>query len=264
VEPSVKLEELAWPEIAARLADGWDTVIVPTASTEQHGHHLPLNTDAVIAERVAELVAAKLGRTLVAPVIRPGLSSHHMAFPGSLTFTPQVFHLVIEATCVSLARHGFTTFILTSGHGGNFSYLDAAAPYLQDTLREKGFAAARIVPVANLRNYLETQQVFLAEHYGVTKEQAAFHADIIETACMLAIRPDLVDMSRAEPGWMGDTTQILDRLFTDGLRAITPVGVLGDPRGATREMGERLLDHLSDKLARDLLDRLGAASSRTE
>src|SRR5690606_18333515 len=135
-------------------------------------------------------------------------------------------------------------------------YLDAISPYLQTALRNQGFDA-RVVPVANFRHYLEIQQSFLAEQYGVPKAHAAFHADIIETASVLAIRPELVDMPRAEAGWIGDTAQILDRLFVEGLHVITSNGVLGDPRHATQEMGERLLEHLSDQLAIELRRRLG-------
>jgi creatinine amidohydrolase len=253
---TVRLEEMTWMEVDAALRNGVVTVIIPTASTEQHGPHLPLSTDALIAAHVAELTANKLGRTLAAPVVRPGLSSHHMAFPGSLSLTPETFGSVIEECCSSLAAHGFQTFILTSGHGGNFSYLDAVSPYLQLVLKEKG-VEARIIPYVNLSHYLRVQQQFLHDEFGVPADHAAFHADIIETACMLAIRPDLVQMSKAEPGWVGDTTQILDRLFVDGLRAISANGVLGDPRQATREIGDRLLDFLSTLMADELRRRLG-------
>lgn len=256
MDRQVKLEEMTWMEVEAARREGFDTVIVPTGSVEQHGPHLPLLTDTLIADRVAELTARKLGRTLVAPVIRPGLSSHHMMFPGSFTLSPETFRRVLEEYCLSLATHGFRTFVLTSGHGGNFSYLDAIAPYLQDGLRAHGHAV-RIIPHVNLLRYVRMQQEFLRQKFGVPVEEAAWHADVIETACILVIRPDLVDMSRAAPGWVGDPTTIWDRLFVDGLRSVTPNGILGDPRRATREMGEALLEYVSDVLADELRGRLG-------
>ncbi len=251
----VKLEEMSWTDVDAARREGFETVIIPTGSVEQHGPHLPLLTDSLIGERVAELAARKLGSTLVAPVIRPGLSSHHMMFPGSFTLSPETFRRMVEEYCLSLAAHGFRTFVLTSGHGGNFSYLDAVGPYIQDALRARGHAV-RIVPYVNLVQYLRAQQAFVRERFGVPIEEAAWHADVMETACILAIRPDLVDMSRAEAGWIGDSTTILDRIFVEGLRSVTPNGIMGDPRRATREMGEALLEHVSDVMARDLRARL--------
>lgn len=256
MERRVKLEEMTWTDVEAARRDGFETVFVPTGSVEQHGPHLPLLTDTLIADRVAELTARKLGRALVAPVIRPGLSAHHMKFPGSLTLSPETFRQILEECCLSLATHGFRTFILTSGHGGNFSYLDAVAPYVQEALRAGGHAV-RLIPHVNLVQYVRMQQEFLSEKFGVPVEEACWHADVIETACILAIRPDLVDMSRAAPGWIGDPTTIYDRLFVEGLHSVTPNGILGDPRRATREMGEALLEHVSDVLAAQLRARLG-------
>lgn len=253
---TVNLEEMSWPEVEGALQAGFRTVIIPTASVEQHGPHLPLLTDALIGERVAELTAQKLGDTLVAPIIRPGLSSHHMMFPGSMTLTPETFRRLMEEYCLSLAKHGFRTFVLLSSHGGNFSYLDAVGPYLQDALHAGGIPV-RIVPHVNLARYMRMQQDFVRERFGVPLEEAAFHADVLETACMLAIRPDLVDMTRAEAGWVGITSTILDRLFVEGLRSITPNGILGDPRRATPEMGEALLEYVSKELAGELSVRLG-------
>ena len=256
----VKLEEMTWPEVEDARRQGVETVIVPTASVEQHGPHLPLLTDTLIGDRVAEMTARKLGHTLVAPVIRPGLSSHHMGFPGSFTLSPDTFRRVVEEYCLSLLTHGFRTFILTSGHGGNFTYLDAVGPYLQDALRARD-PKVRIIPHVNLVRYMRTQQEFVRQRFGIPLEEAGWHADVMETACVLVIRPDLVNMGQAAAGWIGDSTTILDRIFLDGLRAVSPNGILGDARKATREMGEALLEHLTDVLAGELRVRLGWAKS---
>lgn len=256
----VKLEEMTWPEVEAARREGVETVIIPAASVEQHGPHLPLLTDTLIGDRVAEMTARKLGKTLVAPVIRPGLSSHHMGFPGSFTLSPETFRRVLEEYCLSLLTHGFRTFILTSGHGGNFTYLDAVGPYLQDALRARE-PRVRVIPHVNLVRYMRTQQDFVRQRFGIPVEEAGWHADVMETACILAIRPDLVNMGQAAAGWIGDSTTILDRLFVDGFRAVSPNGILGDARKATREMGEALLEHLTDVLAEELRGRLGWTSA---
>ena len=252
----VLLEEMTWPQVKAALEDGAETVIIPTASVEQHGPHLPLLTDTIIGGRVAEMIARKLGKTFVAPVIRPGLSSHHMHFAGSFTASPETFRAVIEEHCISLSTHGFKSIIITSGHGGNFTYIDGVGPYLQDSLHRKGHQV-RIIPHVNLLHYSRIQQEFLGEKYGVPLEEAGFHADVIETACMLVIRPDLVDMSKAEPGYIGDNKPLLDRIFIEGMQAVTSNGIVGDPRRATRKMGEALLEHLTNVLSGELRERLG-------
>jgi creatinine amidohydrolase len=120
-------------------------VIVMTASIEQHGPHLPTNTDTAIGYAVGERVARRLGKTLLAPVIRPGCSDHHLAFPGSLSIPKEVFIETVIACVRSLAPHGFTTFVLLSSHGGNFGALEEAAKRLRAEFEPKG---VRIVDVS--------------------------------------------------------------------------------------------------------------------
>jgi len=255
MEERVKLEEMTWPEVEAALQAGFETAIVPSGSVEQHGPHLPFLTDCLIGERVAELTAAKLGRTLVAPILRPGLSYHHMMFPGSLTVSPETFMRLYEETCLALARHGFRTFILTSGHSGNFAFLDGIGFYLMDLLRSRGFQA-RVIPEVYGAGYIQIQQRLVSERFGVPVEEAQWHADVLETACMLAIRPDLVRMDKAARGWISADGASID-LYADSLRVLTPNGIVGDARRATRAMGEALLEGLSDWMAGRLRRRLG-------
>jgi creatinine amidohydrolase len=252
--PRVKLEEMTWPEIGAAVEAGFNTVFVPSGSVEQHGPHLPLLTDCLIGERVAELTAVKLGKTLVAPILRPGLSFHHLMFPGSLSVSPQTFTAMYEETCLALARHGFRTFILTSGHGGNFGFLDGIGFYLMDLLRQRGFET-RVVPEVFSAGYVQVQQQLVSERFGVPVEEAQWHADVLETSCMLAIRPDLVRMDKAARGWISADGTGVD-LYSAPLNDLTPNGIIGDARRATREMGEAILERLSDWMAERLRRRL--------
>ena len=98
------------------------------ASIEQHGPHLPTATDTIIGYALAEAVAAKLGNALVAPVIRPALSFHHIDFPGTITLRMPTFVKVLEEYCESLKVHGFKNIVLFVSHGGNADALKAFTP----------------------------------------------------------------------------------------------------------------------------------------
>ncbi len=104
---TIMLEELTWPLVEKALNEGYRTVIVPVGSIEQHGYHLPLATDAFLGEALSRRLAEKLGKTLVAPVIRPGCSVHHMSFPGTLDVSPDTLIRVVKDVCFSLDVHGF-------------------------------------------------------------------------------------------------------------------------------------------------------------
>src|SRR5262245_43662201 len=121
------LEEMSWTDVEARVAAGTRTMLVMTASMEQHGPHLPTMTDTAIGYAVGSRIAEKLGDALLAPVIRPGCSDHHLAFPGSVSVPESVFIETVKAYVNSLAPHGFSTFALLSSHGGNFDPLAKAA-----------------------------------------------------------------------------------------------------------------------------------------
>lgn len=247
----VKLEECSWKMIQAALQDGYDMVIIPSGSVEQHGPHLPIITDAAIGEAEAARVAEKLGRAFAAPVIRPGLSAHHMAFPGSLTLTPETYVRELEEVCLSLARHGFKYLVLTSAHGGNFDAIQQSAGKIEAAIREKGYSAA-VIPYVDLQDYIEVQQQVLVKEFGGRVEEASGHADVVETAMMLAIHPELVKMEKAEPGWMGDLFEVEEKLHKEGMQALTKNGILGDPRRATAEMGRRVFDVMTDHMAQGI------------
>ena len=128
---SVLLEELSWREIGEAMEGGCRTVLVCAASNEQHGPHLAENTDYIFGLEMCRAVAEKMGDALVAPVIRPGLSQHHMRHPGSLTLRPETFRMLVEDYVDCYVRHGFERIVLLASHGTNFAPLAALAPELQ-------------------------------------------------------------------------------------------------------------------------------------
>ena len=131
----IVMESMTWPEISKAIEKGFETVIVMLSSVEQHGPHLPINTDSIIADELALRVARRLGKTLIAPTIRPGCSDHHLCLPGTISLRHQVLLDILRDYCSSLARHGFRKIILISSHGGNFSPLETFGKYLLPNLK---------------------------------------------------------------------------------------------------------------------------------
>lgn len=196
-------------------------LVVPLGSTEQHGPHLPLSTDALVAAAVAAALADRLGAVL-APVLPFGASGEHQDFPGTLSIgTPALTTVLVE-----LARSAATWaegLVLVNGHGGNADALAAALALL----RAEGHRVTAV-------------------HCGVPGGDA--HAGRTETSLLLHLRPDLVGEQRPV-GATGPIDELLPALRAGGVAAVSPSGVLGDARGASAEEGERLLAAVVDAAA---------------
>jgi creatinine amidohydrolase len=239
------LEEMTWPEVAEALEAGRTSAVVAVGAVEQHGPHLPLLVDAARGDRLALEVARRLGDSVVAPTIRVGCSEHHMGFPGTISVRRATLEAVCLDYCVSLARHGFRRVYLVPSHGGNFGPL-------KDMLDDLNRAVA---PDCEVRAYTDLDG-FLALWVAAVDEVAGLghrvggHADIAESSEMLVIRPDLVQASGAVEGYAAGTDgELLERIFRDGFRSVTPNGVLGDARGMSVEIGERCLAVVADAVA---------------
>ncbi len=237
------MEEMTSPEVGAALDAGYDTVLVPCGSVEQHGPHVAMLSDTVQARGLALRVAERMGRTLVAPTIVVGCSDHHMAFPGSLTIRPETLEAIYVDYCRSLARHGFMRIGCFSGHGGNFAPLAGMLPRLRDAA-----TPARVAAFTDLRAYV-APSVEAVVAMGDDPAKVGGHADIAESSAVMALRPDLVYPERAEEGFMGGIEAALAVIFRDGLHSITGNGIIGDARGVNAELGERVLDAATSLLA---------------
>jgi creatinine amidohydrolase len=255
---SVLLEELSWPEVDEALGAGMRTMVIVTASMEQHGPHLPMLTDTAIGHAVGERVARRLGNALMAPVIRPACSDHHLAFPGSLSLPAEVFIETVIAYVRSLAPHGFDTFVLLSSHGGNFAPLEVAAGRLRAEFAPKG---VRIVALAGLPALLEMMRVMVetAAAMGAPQDVDAIHADATETSIMMARHPHLVAAGRLEAGFLGRVEA--EELFRRGFRAVTPNGIFGDPRRASPEIGQAVLERLVEHIVAHVRRMLAEADA---
>src|SRR5919204_4047552 len=137
------IERLTWPEVEERIAAGVDAVLVPIGSTEQHGHHMPLDTDCFIARslcaRAAERGAGQGLSVLVAPTLNVTLSWYHMQFPGSMRLSTTTFLQVFREVCDSLVHHGFEHLVAVNGHGGNIAALTVAINHYFETTGRRGF-----------------------------------------------------------------------------------------------------------------------------
>jgi creatinine amidohydrolase len=236
VTDEVFIERMTWPEIKAALDGGKRTAIVVAASTEQHGPHLPEATDALLGEAIADRLARQLGDALVAPIIRPGCSDHHMAFPGTITIEPDVLISLLDAYVTSLRRHGFRRFVVLASHGGNFPTLAEwekrnSRPGIIVIHDFKGFAGAMLSPLPRFGRHDTTTP----------------HADLTETSEMLHAYPAMVREDKIATGFVGDVS--LAQLQADGLDSVTTNGVLGDPVGSTAEIGEAVMTSLVEYLA---------------
>lgn len=236
------MAQLTWPEIQALVAGGRRTAILVASSIEQHGPHLACETDCWYGEEMALRVAHRLGDAVVAPVIRPGCSEHHMGFPGTFSISAELLVATVKEYLRSLAQAGVEEVVLTSSHGGNFNPLKAALAELTEHCAALGI---RLNPVLELGAFIGAlTQAPLAR--GLDQGLPAVQADLVETSIVLALRPETAHMELAEPGYMGEFD--LDDLFRLGLKRVTANGVLGDPTQATAELGWEILDSLENYL----------------
>ena len=214
------LADLSWPEVERRAAAG-ALLVVPVASTEQHGPHLPLSTDTDVAVAVSSRLASVRADVLIAPAVAYGSSGEHASFAGTISIGQQALELLL----VELVRSATETFdrvVVVSSHGGN----------------------AATVRRAEQRLVGESRRVlgWLANWDGDA------HAGRVETSIQLALDPGRVRLDLAEPGNTAPIEQILPELISHGVRPLSPNGVLGDPAGASAADGERLLAGLVQDL----------------
>jgi creatinine amidohydrolase len=236
------LFEMTRPEVEQALNNGVDTAVATFGSTEQHGLHLPLGADSMWGEVLGARVAQALGKALQAPGVRIGCSEHHMAFAGSLTLSEETFIQVVSDICHSLARHGFRRIVLLPTHGGNFKPIGKAAAIIQPQLPK-----VQLIAFSDLMALMEVIYK-VGQAHNIPPERIGAHAGENETSMILALRPELVDMSVAEPGFVGDHLSLAPTIMEQGLKGVTENGVLGDPREATAALGELYLQALTEMI----------------
>lgn len=242
-----EFEGVLWAELTeAEVSHARDSnylVLVPLGALEQHGPHLPSDTDATIADAVARSAAMRLGRTLVVPPIWWGYSSSHMSFVSTISLRPQTLFSLLEDICSSIVSHGFRKVAIVSSHATN-------RPVGQILVRE--FAARHGVTIL-YTHYIDFCRKAFVEHRS-TAIGGELHGGELETALQLHLRPELVHMDRAPSDYVdpkrhfGISTAPSD-LSDSGnvtlgydIAKLFPTGVMGDATGATAELGAMLFE----------------------
>lgn len=238
-------------EIAA--ADRSRVVILPLAATEQHGPHLPLATDRLIAEGICAALEARLGdRILVLPCPPVGYSMHHRGFAGTLSVTHQQLIDTAASILHCVFADGFKNVLILNAHGGNI----ALGGVLLESLGER-FPDARIA-------FTSWWQAAAGSLRGLseTGPGGTGHACEFETSLLLHLHPHLVRADQiaagtnqatfawAESDMLNGSPARLQRSFLQ----MTANGVFGDPRAASAAKGESILRAVVDALAPILTD----------
>jgi creatinine amidohydrolase/Fe(II)-dependent formamide hydrolase-like protein len=235
------LGERTWPAARRRFQEV-DLAMLPVGAVEQHGPHLPLDTDAFDAAYLARKVAEECSepRPLVLPLMPYGVSYHHDDFSGTLSVSPDTLARMVYEVGICAARHGVTKLVIVNGHGGN-------GPALH-------FAAQLINRDAHIFTCVETGETSDFDIASMIQTPNDVHAGEIETSTALATRPELVEMSEATPLVPSFSSRYLDftsrrsvgwYAYTD---KISPSGVLGDPTRASVEKGHRIWEVMIRRL----------------
>lgn len=259
------LERMTWPEVEAVREGGVHAVLIPVGSTEQHGRHMPLDTDCFIARELCRR-AAELGETqgvhiLVAPTMNVTLSWYHMQFPGSLRLSTTTFLQVFREVCESLAHHGFENLIAVNGHGGNAAGLTVAVNEAMETTGRRVFLV---------------QWWDLAADVLAAVEGPMIHAEEAETSIALALGQRVLEEEAARDAYdRGAALRAAGLPWTsfgkygmthkgagvvapmDMLRDITPSGVVGDATRANRATGVRVLEAIVPRIVQVALETSG-------
>jgi len=221
--------------------------ILPIGSTEQHGPHLPVQVDTLLASEVGLRAARHAPAStpvLVLPPLWISLAEHHMGMGGSLTLDFATLHAFVRCVVMSLGRQGYRRVLLLNGHGGNIAALNTIVDLL---------TIETAVPVATATYWLAAGAAF---GRILESQDNLLHACEAETSMLMHLRPDLVDMQAAQ----SVRAPMRGFLEPSGTHRWRPIehwscsGVVGAPQFASAEKGERLLNAAGETIAARISD----------
>ncbi len=268
-----RLETMTWPELQRQAARPGSTVIWPFGACEQHGPQLPLNTDALFADRITDTVLARLDPELPIwrlPVQSLGFSPEHQGFTGTLSLSAELLIALVVQVGRQLEQAGFQRLVLLNGHGGQIGLLEVAGRSLR----------AQHPRLAVLPCFLWRGPEGIAELIPEPERSQGLHAGLAETSLMLHLAPELTGPLRPSDGpgrdWPGEepagtapdpTTAASQRIASpppqgwslEGeapcfwiTREFSISGVIGSAEGASAGLGEQLHERLVEGWRRRL------------
>ncbi|HMK82125.1 MAG TPA: creatininase family protein [Candidatus Bathyarchaeia archaeon] len=233
-----------------------EMVLLPMGSAEQHGSHLPISTDSIIAYEISREVAKRISSkftVLVAPLIPIGKSIEHMSFGGTITFETETLTRVVKDVCKSLVKDGFQKIVFVNGHGGN-------TLLLQDIIRDIRYETGAFLAIIDWFTGLLAETL---EKAGL-KPLDVFHACYLETSLLMYLRPELVRSDKIESEkpyqYTADTGYKHLKLdsrtvnFSWLTKDISRKGVIGDPTKASKEDGQKFFNLIVEQICEVLTE----------
>lgn len=237
------------PDIGTTGAENGSVAVIPVGSIEQHGNHLPVATDTILADEIANEGAAGVSQempVLVTPPIWSGLSPHHMSFGGTITLEVDTMIAVLRDIAASILDNDFDAVLFLNGHGGNMSLLGTAV-----TKVGQEFPDAQILGLT----YFQLAEPFIDE-IRESDIGGMAHGGEFETSLMMHLHPELVWTDQAEATYLDDPYELRrEDLFKGGPLSVyrpfaeySDSGAIGDPDLAAAEKGAELCDRLTSEL----------------
>ena len=258
---SVRWWELSWPQIDSLDRDR-TVLLLPTGAIEQHGPHLPVDTDIHDAFELAVRAAQASGeQTIVLPPVWWGMSPHHMGYAGTISLRLETFSTLISDICAAVHHHGFNRVLIVNGHGGNTGILAATAMRVSEEL---GLFVGTLSYWQLIGHELRT--------IGTSEIGGMGHAGEMETSLQLHLRPELVAMSNARKDMPTPSTSFSAIDFRDPGPLVYPLdfrrdsaeGVMGDPTAATSKKGAAIAEAVLEKLVQAIGEFRVAPIQRVE
>lgn len=230
------IKEMSWYEFDKR-RQSTKTVIIPSGAVEVYGPHMPMGSDIIAAEAIAERAAEKTG-AMIAPKLEMGDSAHLAGFPGTMVMRKETFKAVMEDTVKCLIDYGMENILFISGHAGNLDMLQAICKRLTTGTDIK-------CAIVDWWRFTAANSEGLLEHSG---QMAHGHASECGTSVMLYLRPELVNMELAAKVEPVKPSEYPDFITFDRFKDRTDNGIIGDATAATREKGEKIVNICVDRI----------------
>jgi creatinine amidohydrolase len=247
------LSKMEWPEFGQHVETGRiDRAIIPLGSLEQHGPHLPMSTDTIIAEHLSNRIAERCKTAIVLPPVEFGCASEHTGFPGTISLRPETLSNILLETADSLMKSRLKRVFMINGHGGNRATVEVTLAKMKESFPEMQAYSFTVIDVVKPK-YNEIRK---------SDRKLVGHADEIETSMMLAIEPKLVDMSKAVRGEPSlptplsfESEDMAKISFSWNAKELSKSGVIGDPQLASVESGRILLEYATEVIS-TIINRL--------